>query len=178
MTKEEKTQVISELADKFANVNYFYVTDSSGMTVAQVNKFRRMCFEKGIEYKVVKNTLIEKALSKSNLVDYSPFSSQVLKGTSGIMFSPESGKVPAEVLKSFRKGAAIKLPVLKGASIDGGFFYGDESIDILTNLKSKNELIGDTIGLLQSPAKNVISALMSGGNKIAGIVKTLSERTQ
>jgi large subunit ribosomal protein L10 len=177
MTKEEKTQVISDLADKFAQTNYFYVTDSSGMTVADVNAFRRLCFEKGIEYKVVKNTLIEKALEKASVGDYSEFNSTVLKGTSAIMFSPESGKTPAEVLKKFRSGGK-KLPLLKGASVDGAFFYGDDSVDLLTKLKSKNELVGEVIGLLQSPAKNVISALQSGGNKLAGIVKTLSEKNQ
>jgi large subunit ribosomal protein L10 len=177
MTKEKKTQVINELADKFASTDFFYVTDSSGMTVAQVNSFRRLCFNKGIEYKVIKNTLIEKALEKANRGNYSEFYDKVLKGTSAVMFSPESGKVPAEILKQFRKRDG-KLPVLKGASVDGAFFYGDESIDVLTKLKTKNELIGDVIGLLQSPAKNVISALQSGGNKLAGIVKTLSEKNQ
>lgn len=177
MTKEEKTQVISELADKFTSVDFFYVTDSSGMTVAQVNAFRRLCFQKGVEYKVVKNTLIEKALEKANKGDYTEFYGKVLKGTSAIIFSPESGKIPAEIIKGFRKGGG-KLPVLKGASVDGSFFYGDESVDLLTKLKTKNELIGDVIGLLQSPAQNVISALQSGGNKIAGIVKTLSEKNQ
>lgn len=177
MTKEEKTQVISELADKFSAVDFFYVTDSSGMTVAQVNAFRKLCFDKGIEYKVIKNTLIEKALEKANRGDYTEFYSKVLKGTSAIMFSPESGKVPAEILKAYRKGGG-KLPVLKGASVDGSHFFGDESLDLLTKLKTRNELIGDVIGLLQSPAKNVISALQSGGNKLAGLVKTLSERNQ
>jgi len=177
MTREDKAQVINDLAVKFSQVNFFYITDSSGMTVAQVNKFRRLCFEKGIEYKVVKNTLIEKALDKANLADYSEFYGKVLKGTSAIMFSPESGKLPAQLLKSFRSKGE-KLPLLKGASIDGSFFYGDDSISVLSKLKSKNELIGDVIGLLQSPAKNVISALQSGGNKLAGIVKTLSEKNQ
>ena len=124
---------------------------------------------------------IDFSLRDANDPDYrreNPQKEITVKGTSGIMFSPESGKIPAEILKAFRKGAVVKLPVLKGASIDGGFYYGDQSIDILTNLKSKNELIGDVISLLQSPAKNVISALMNGGNTIAGIVKTLSERTQ
>jgi large subunit ribosomal protein L10 len=126
---------------------------------------------------VVKNTLIEKALERADLGDYSEFYGNVLKGTSAIMFSPESGKLPAQVIKSFRRDG-IKLPLLKGASIDGSFFYGDESIEVLNKLKTKNELIGEVIGLLQSPAKNVISALQSGGNKLAGIVKTLSEKNQ
>ncbi len=177
MTKEEKTALIAELSEKFSDTNYFYVTDSSGMTVKEVNAFRRLCFENGIEYKVAKNTLIEKAIEKANLGDFAEFNEKVLKSTSAIMFSKESGKTPAEVLKNFRKGGQ-KLPVLKGASIHGAFYYGDDSIDALTKLKSKNELIGDVIGLLQSPAKNVISALQSGGNKLAGIVKTLSEKNQ
>lgn len=177
MTKEQKTQQITELAEKFVDNNFFYVTDSSGMTVAQVNAFRRLCFEKGIEYKVIKNTLVEKALEKANVGDFSEFNSKVLKSTSAIMFSKESGKTPAEILKKFRS-AGNKLPLLKGASIDGSFFYGDDSIDQLAKLKSKNELIGEVIGLLQSPAQNVLSALQSGGNKLAGIVKTLSEKNQ
>lgn len=177
MTKEEKTQLISELTEKFVDTNYFYVTDSSGMTVKEVNAFRRLCFEKGIEYKVVKNTLIEKALEKANVGDFTEFNGKVLKSTSAIMFSKESGKTPAEVLKKFRSGGK-KLPLLKGASIHGAFYYGDDSIDTLTKLKSKNELIGEVIGLLQSPAKNVISALQSGGQTLAGIVKTLSEKNQ
>jgi len=177
MTREEKTQQISELAEKFVDNNFFYVTDSSGMTVAQVNAFRRLCFEKGIEYKVIKNTIVEKALEKANVGDFSEFSGKVLKSTSAIMFSKESGKTPAEVIQKFRS-QGNKLPLLKGASIDGAFFYGDDSVDVLTKLKSKNELIGEVIGLLQSPAQNVISALQSSGHKLAGIVKTLSEKNQ
>ena len=133
-----------------------------------------MCFEKGVEYKVYKNTLIKKALEKLD-ADYSEFF-DVLKGFSGIMFTNEEGaNLPAKVLKEYRKGKAEK-PSLKGASIDSEFYFGDESVKMLSELKSKNELIGEIIGLLQSPAKNVISALQSGKSTLAGLVKTLSDR--
>lgn len=176
MTKEEKSQIIDELRLKFANTTNFYITDASGLTVAQVNDFRRSCFKKGLEYRVVKNTLIKKALEGMK-TDYTPFHKGVLQGFSGVIFSPESGNVPAKVIKEFRsKSDKIKKPILKGASIDSDLYIGDENIDVLIALKSKAELVADIIGLLQSPAKNVIAALQSGPNKLAGIVKALSER--
>lgn len=174
MTREEKGKVIAELADKFANTGYFYLTDASGLTVAEVNAFRKMCFDKGIEYRVVKNTLIKKALDKQE-GDFSEIDN-VLKGFSGILFSPESGNLPAKVLKQFHKTDEAKRPKLKAASIDSDLFIGEEHLNALSELKSKNELIGEIIGLLQSPTTNVLSALMSGQNKLSGIVKTLSER--
>lgn len=174
MTREEKGKVIAELADKFANTGYFYLTDASGLTVAEVNAFRKMCFDKGIEYRVVKNTLIKKALDKQE-GDFSEID-DVLKGFSGILFSPESGNLPAKVLKQFHKTDEAKRPKLKAASIDSDLFIGEEHLNALSELKSKNELIGEIIGLLQSPTTNVLSALMSGQNKLSGIVKTLSER--
>ena len=173
MTREEKAQVLEELSEKLANKPNFYVTDASGLTVAEINKFRRLCFDKGVEYKVYKNTLIQKALEKLD-ADYSDFF-KVLKGFSGIMFTDEDGaNAPAKILAEFRKGG--QKPVLKGASIEAEFYIGDENIKMLSELKSKNELIGDIIGLLQSPAKNVIGALESGKTTLAGLVKTLSER--
>lgn len=173
MTREQKAQIIDELADKLASTSFFYITDAGGLSVADTNKFRRKCFDSGLEYKVYKNTLIQKAFDKLE-GDYSGLEG-VLKGFSGIIFSPESGNSPAKVLKDFRKASA--KPVLKGAWIDSDTFVGDENIDALSKLKSKNELIGEVIGLLQSPAKNVISGLQgSAGQKIAGILKTLSER--
>jgi large subunit ribosomal protein L10 len=177
MTKEEKGQVIEELAGKLSNTTYFYITDASGLSVAQINSFRRMCFDKGVEYRVVKNTLIKKALEKLD-TDYAPFDQSVLKGFSGIMFTNESGKLPAKLIQDFRKKGKkdFKKPLLKGASIDSDLFIGEDNLDLLSNLKSKQELIGEIVTLLQSPATNVISALMSGQNKLAGIVKTLSER--
>jgi large subunit ribosomal protein L10 len=174
MTREEKAQIIAELTERFASTNYFYITDASGMTVEEINNFRRTCFNNGIEYKVYKNTLISKALETLD-ADYTPFDNQVLKGASGVLFSPESGKAPAKLLKDFYK-SGINKPVLKGASIDQSLFIGADQLDTLVSIKSKQELIGEIIGLLQSPAKNVVSALQSGGSKLAGIVKTLSEK--
>lgn len=175
MTREEKAQIIDELSEKLAKHNYFYITDGSGLTVAQINDFRRLCFQKGLEYKVIKNTLIQKALEKMD-TDYSEFNKEVLKGTSGIIFS-DTGNLPGKILQQFRKGGVDK-PVLKGASIDTALYIGDQNLAALGSLKSKEEVIGDIIGLLQSPAKNVVSALQSGKNKLAGIVKTLSERPE
>ncbi|MFP4090943.1 MAG: 50S ribosomal protein L10 [Cyclobacteriaceae bacterium] len=177
MTREEKSALIDELAEKLKRTDYFYIADTAGMTVAQVNSFREMCYKRGVEYKVVKNTLIKKALERLD-TDYTPFH-KVLKGSSGIMFSPEISNIPANIIKDYRKkGKNLEKPALKGASIDTALFVGDEHLDMLSSLKSKNELIGDVIGLLQSPAKNVVSSLQSGKNLLAGIVKTLSEREE
>lgn len=175
MNRDEKAQVIEELAEKFKENPFFYITDASGMSVAQVNNFRRMCFEKNIEYRVVKNKLIAKALEKQN-TDYSIFNEKVLKGFSGILFEKETGNAPAKLLREFRKKQSSDRPLLKAASIDSDIFIGEENLTLLSDLKSKNELIGEVIGLLQSPAKNVISALKSGGNTVAGLVKALEER--
>jgi len=175
MKREDKGKIIQDLGDKFAKFNYFYITDASGMTVEETNKFRKLCYSKGIEYKVVKNSLIKKAL-ESTKTDYTPFHGSVLKGFSGILFA-ESGNAPAKLLKEFHKSGITK-PVLKGASVDSDLFIGENQLDVLATLKSKNELIGDIIGLLQSPAKNVISGLQSGGQKISGVLKTLSEKPE
>jgi len=172
MNREQKAQLIDELVDKFQNNNFFYIADASGLSVAQVDSFRESCFKNGVEYKVYKNTIIKKALEQIDGEFDEIYG--VLKGFSGILFHPESGKAPAKVLKDFRKNA--DKPLLKGASIDSDLFIGDEQLEALSKLKSKEELIGEVIGLLQSPAKNVISALKSGGNTIAGILKTLQEK--
>ena len=173
MTKEEKGAIIDELSQKFQSIPYFYITDASGMSVAETNDLRRLCFERGIEYVVVKNTLIKKALETVENTDYTPFD-EALKGFSGVMFHPENGKAAAQLIKDFRR-TNDKLR-LKGASVDYSLFVGADQLDTLINLRSRTELIGDIIGLLQSPAKNVVSALSSGGGKLAGILKTLSER--
>jgi large subunit ribosomal protein L10 len=174
MTREEKAQIIEELSQKFAENTHFYITDAGGLSVAQVNAFRRLCFKSGIEYRVYKNTLIQKALEKREGVDYSPLF-ETLRGFSGVLFSKEIGNLPARVIKDFRKKLDGK-PVLKAACIDSDFYIGEENLNTLVELKSKNELIGDVISLLQSPAKNVVSALLSGKNTLAGLVKTLEER--
>lgn len=174
MTREEKAQIIEELSQKFANHAHFYIADASGLTVEQVNAFRRLCFKSGVEYGVYKNTLIRKALEKREGVDYSSLF-KVLKGFSGVLFSKEIGNAPAKIIREYQKKLEGK-PALKAASIDSDLFIGAENLNMLSELKSKNELIGDVIMLLQSPAKNVIAALQSGKHKIAGLVKALEER--
>jgi large subunit ribosomal protein L10 len=174
MTREEKAQIIDELSAKFADNSHFYITDATGFTVDQVNTFRRLCYKNGIEYRVYKNTLIRKALEKQEGVDYAPLF-KTLQGFSGVIFSKEAANLPARVIQEFRRKLEGR-PVLKAACIDSDIFIGDENVKLLSELKSKNELIGDVISLLQSPAKNVISALLSGKHTIAGLVKTLEER--
>lgn len=177
MTKDEKIAIVEELSSKLASTPYFYITDASGMSVAQVNNFRRTCFEKGMEYKVYKNSLIKKALEQQE-ADFNGLY-PALKGFSGILFYGESGAEPAKLLKDFYKKSGQRdkfRPALKGASIETAIYLGVDQLDALIAVKSKNELIGEVIGLLQSPAKNVVGALKSGGNKIAGILKTLSEK--
>jgi large subunit ribosomal protein L10 len=172
MRKEEKQEVVSALTEKMKEYGNFYITDTSSLTVAKINNIRRKCFEKEIGMQVVKNTLIKKALEQLD-GDVTPLF-EILKGSSSIMFSTNAN-APAKLIKELRKGKEEK-PVLKAAYVDSAVFIGDNQLDALVNLKSREELIGDIIGLLQSPAKNVISALQSGGNKLAGIVKTLQER--
>ncbi|BDD00088.1 50S ribosomal protein L10 [Persicobacter psychrovividus] len=175
MNREEKIQIINDLTAKLKENNVFYITDAAGLSVADVNNLRRACFNQGVEYKLYKNTFIQKALENLG-ADVSEFTNgAVFAGQSGIMFaSEETASVPAKVIKEFRK--TNEKPILKGASIDFDLFVGDNNVDTLSKLKSKAELIGEVIGLLQSPAKNVISALQSGGDNLAGIIKTLSER--
>ena len=175
MTRKEKEQVVEELVEMFHSHENFYVADTSGLTVQQINNFRRLCFQKGLKYRVFKNTLIEKALEKLD-ADFSTFSEEVLKGVSGILFAGEAANGPAWVIKEFRKSDPEGRPHLKGAYIDSDFFIGDDNLDQLSSLKSKTELIGDIIILLQSPVKNVISALQSSQHKLSGIIKTLSEK--
>ena len=175
MTREEKGTLIENLAEKLQNTSYFYVADTGGLSVKEINDFRAMCYQRGIEYTIVKNTLIRKALERLD-TDYESFN-DTLKGTSGIMFSPEVSNAPAKVIKEYRKkNSTAEKPVMKAASIESDLFVGEEHLDMLSSLKSKDELIGDVITLLQSPAKTVVSALQSGKTKLAGIVKTLSDR--
>jgi len=175
MTKEEKATIIDELSGKFAQNNHFYITDASGLTVAQINAFRRICFNSGVEYRVYKNTLIQKALEKKG-GNYEELY-KVLHGFSGVIFSKESGNAPAKAIKEYRKKQEGR-PALKAASVESALFIGEEHLDMLSELKSKNELIGEIISLLQSPAKNVLSALLSSKQTVAGLLKTLEERKQ
>ncbi len=171
MTKTEKQATIDTLTKKFSDANFFYFTDTSGLTVEKINQLRRICFEKGINLQVAKNTLIKKALVAGG--KFSDDLDPVLSGPTAIMFT-ETGNVPAKVIKQFRAGG--DKPALKAAYIDSAIYVGENQLEALINVKSKEELVGDIIGLLQSPAKNVISALKSSGGKLAGIVKTLQER--
>jgi large subunit ribosomal protein L10 len=173
MNKVQKGEIIEMLTQKFNEYNFIYVTDVAGLNAERTSALRRELFKNGIEMEVAKNTLIEKALEKSDK-DYSLLV-DTLKGNTALMFSTDS-KTPAKIIKDFRKKTTI--PALKGAYIDSDVFIGDDQLEALVKLKSKNELIGEVIGLLQSPAQNVISALQSGGKTIAGIVKTLSEKPE
>ncbi len=175
MTKEEKGQIIDVLSGKFSQHKHFYITDASGLTVAQINAFRRLCFNAGVEYRVYKNTLIRKALEKQEGNFEEVF--KTLHGFSGVIFSKEAGNAPAKVIKEYRKKQEGK-PGLKAASIDSALFIGEEHLNTLSELKSKEQLLGEIISLLQSPAKNVLSALLSGKNTVAGLVKALEERKQ
>ena len=175
MTREEKGQIIDELAEKFAQHNHFYITDASGFTVGQINAFRRICFHQGVEYRVYKNTLIRKALEKQS-GNFEPMF-KVLHGFSGVIFSKEIGNAPAKAIKEYRRKNEGK-PAFKAASIQSDLFFGEENLSVLSDLKSKNELIGEVIALLQSPAKNVLSALLSSKQTVAGLVKTLETRTK
>jgi large subunit ribosomal protein L10 len=173
MKKEEKNQLINELTEQLTNNPNFYLADTSGLTVEKVNVLRRKCFDSKIKMVVVKNTLLEKALEKTNR-DYQGISS-TLKGATSVMFC-ESGSAPEKLINEFRRTS--DRPLLKAAFVEDCLYVGDNQIEALANIKSKNELIGDIIGLLQSPAKNVISALKSSGGKLAGIIKTLSEKPE
>ncbi|KAA3634324.1 MAG: 50S ribosomal protein L10 [Bacteroidetes bacterium] len=173
MTRAEKAASIEELKGKFEEASFFYLTDASTLTVEQINKFRGMCFEKDIEMKVVKNTLAIKALESFPEERNYMGLYESLKGPTAILFTT-TANVPAKVIKEFRKEA--ERPVLKAAYIDTDVFVGDEQLDALTNLKSKEDLIGEVITLLQSPVKNVLGALQSGGNTLSGLLKALEER--
>ena len=173
MTKQDKSEVIESLKAKFEELPFFYVADSSTLTVESVNNLRRLCFEKGIEMRVAKNTLIRKALEQVGEDNQYQGLYDTLKGPTTLFFSDVSN-LPAKVIKEFRKTS--EKPILKSAYIDSSIFIGDESLEALSKLKSKDELLGEIIGLLQSPAKNVIGALQSGGQKLMGILETLSEK--
>ncbi|WP_163517897.1 50S ribosomal protein L10 [Gelidibacter japonicus] len=171
MTREEKSQVIVELTTQLAENTHIYLTDISGLNAKNTSELRRACFKAGIKMAVVKNTLLEKAMEASDK-DFGQLP-KTLVGNTSVMYS-ETGNAPAKVIKAFRKKS--DRPLLKGAFIEEAIYIGDEQLDVLVDIKSREELIGDIVGLLQSPAKNVISALKSSGGKLAGILKTLSEK--
>lgn len=177
MTRQEKNDIVAHLATQLTNTPFFYIVDASGLNVEEINDFRRKCFQVGVTYQVVKNTLIGKALEKlSGTVDHAAFQSEILKGFSGILFAQEVGNVPAKLIKEFRKGNNKEKPLLKGAYIDSELFVGEVHLEALSNLKSKAELIGEVIGLLQVPVDNVMAALQSGKHQLAGAIQALAER--
>jgi len=171
MTREEKSQVIEDLTSRLADNSIIYLADISGLNASDTSNLRRACFKANVNLAVVKNTLLAKAMEKSDK-DFGDLPS-TLVGNTSLMIS-DTGNAPAKVIKAFRKGK--DKPVLKGAFVEQAIYIGDDQLDALVNIKSKEELIGDIITLLQSPAKNVISALQSGGSQLSGILKTLSEK--
>ncbi len=171
MNKQEKDKTIQALDNMLTDNNNFYLADISGLNAEQNSALRRLCFKRSVSIKVVKNTLLQKALEKNDL-DFSQLYN-VLVGNTSIM-QAEAANAPAKVIKEFRK--KNEKPILKAAHVEEAMYIGDENLATLADLKSKEELIGDIITLLQSPAKNVISSLQSGGNKLAGIIKTLEEK--
>ncbi len=171
MTREEKSQVIEDLTAQLAETQTIYLADISGLDAGATSNLRRACFKANVKLSVVKNTLLAKAMEAAEK-DFGELPS-VLKGNTSIMLS-ETGNAPAKVIKEFRKKS--EKPLLKGAFVEEAIYVGDNYLEALVNIKSKEEVIGDIVGLLQSPAKNVVSALKSGGGKLAGILKTLSEK--
>ena len=163
MTKEQKNEVIELLKGKFSQYNNFYVTDTESLTVAQIVKLRRACFNKQIEMKVAKNTLIRKAMESLDAERYTGVYDSLHKVTA-LMFS-ENPKDPAMIISSFRKESKGEMPVLKAAFINGDVYMGNDQLATLVKIKTKNELIGEVIGLLQSPAKRVIAALLHNAEK-------------
>ena len=172
MRKEDKGVIIGQIADTVKQYGHFYLVDTTAMDAASTSDLRRKCFKAGIKLVVVKNSLLHKALMSFEDVDFSPLFDS-LKGTTSVMFC-ETANVPAKLLKEFKDG----VPTLKAAYAEEGFYVGADQLDALATIKSKNEVIAEIVALLQSPAKNVISALQSGGNTIHGVLQTLAERAE
>ena len=175
MTRKEKSKVVATLVEKLSSTEYFYIVDAEGLNVEEVDDFRKRCFQAGVIYQVVKNTLISRALSQlDGEVDHAAFSDTVLRGFSGILLAKDVGNIPAKIIKDFRKQRKLEKPLLKGAVIDKALFIGEEHLDILSQLKSKTELIGELVGLLQSPVMRVVTSLQSGKYQLAGLMEALS----
>jgi large subunit ribosomal protein L10 len=171
MRREEKSDIINSLAETLKEYSHFYLTDTAQLNAADTSDLRRKCFENQIKLVVVKNTLLKRALEQAGLECGELF--PVLKGSTAVMFS-NNGNTPAKMIREFRK--SHPKPLIKGAYVEESVYTGDNLLETLVALKSKEELIGDIIALLQSPAKNVISALQSGGSKIHGVLETLSKK--
>jgi large subunit ribosomal protein L10 len=175
MNKQEKNQIIDSLVTRLNENKNFYLADTGTLTGIKVNNLRRICFEKKVEMTVVKNTLLRKALEKSVHAAHLAPMYDTLVGNTAVLFG-EQPSDPARIMKEFR--VTNDRPTLKAAFVEESVYLGDDQLEVLSSLKTKNELIADIIALLQSPAKNVIGALQSGGNKLSGIVKTLGDREE
>jgi len=171
MRREEKDVIIENLAQRLNDTKHFYLTDISKLNAEETSDLRRKCFEKEISLLVVKNTLLRKAMEKSE-GDFNDLY-DVLKDSTSIMFC-ETGNTPAKLIKEFRK--TMEKPVLKAAFVEESVYIGDDQLDVLSKIKSKEELLGDLLNLLQSPATSLVSALASSSSKMAGALKTLSEK--
>ena len=172
MRKEDKSAIIAQLGEILTQYPHFYLVDIEGMNAADTSAMRRKCFNEGLKMVAVKNTLLQKAMEASE-VNYEPMY-EVLKGTTALIFTEVANK-PAKMLKEYASKKATK-PALKAAYAEESFYIGENQLEALVNIKSKKELIADVIALLQSPAKNVVSALQSGANTLHGVLKTLGER--
>lgn len=171
MKSSEKVTIIDSLVEQINSSNHFYLADISDLNAADTSDLRRKCFKQDVKLVVVKNTLLRKALEKSDKQADELF--EILKGNTSVMFT-ENANVPAKLIKEFRKGR--KKPLLKGAYVEESIYIGDDQLDALIAVKSKNELIADVVALLQSPVKTVLSQLQSGGNILHGVLKTLEEK--
>ena len=174
MTREEKAQMIDDLQEVLNNTETVYLTDIAGLNALETSNLRRACYKSNVQLRVVKNTLLKKAMERVEGKEYDELF-ESLKGNTAIMVA-EKANAPAKVIETFRKKS--KKPILKAAWVESAVFVGDDKVETLANLKSKEELVGDIIGLLQSPIKTVVSQLQSSGQTIAGLVKTLSERPE
>lgn len=171
---QKKQAIVQKLTEKLAN-SHFYITDSQGLNVQQVNELRKLCYEKSIHYQVVKNTLLEKTFTSLNNedVDYALLKNQALKGSSSIFITQQTASEPAKIIKNFQKTKKSVKPLLKGAVVDGELYIGSPSLDALSKIKSKEVLISELINLLKSPAQHVIASLQGAQNKLSSIIKAL-----
>ena len=180
MNINEKKAVVDYLIEKISTNNCFYIIDASGLSVPDVDKLRKNCFDANVNYKVAKNSLINIALNQvfgeKNVKDFDFIEKSSLHGFSGILFAGDSFSTPARIIEKFRKDINNEKPLLKCAFIDGELFFGNDKVKELSSLKSKNELLADVIALLQSQVKNIVSGLESGKNKLCGVLKTLAEK--
>lgn len=176
MKKSEKSELIAELTEEIAATPHIYFTDASTMNVAQVNTLRRMCYDQGIRYQVVKNTFIRKALEAQKTKDLSSLPKETLKGATALFFDKEQANGCAKLIQAFRKNEGLELPRLKAACIEQDIYSGEAQLNVLSSLKSKTEWLSEVLGLLQSPSQKVLAMLSGPAQKLAGALHTLAKR--